>query len=141
MGVSEIHARGRLTSSFPKLLLITSSRRRIVDGRNKASWGISIHCKMSRDRFFAIKFFSNEFNQADLMRLDLLDCFYFKRKRSQETDRATYCTEWKFTFSISFASDNAPTIAIADVDLDSVERLVASLVVGSIFSVSEIFTI
>jgi hypothetical protein len=27
-----------------------------------------------------------------------LDCLYFKRKRSQKVDRATFSTEWKSTF-------------------------------------------
>ena len=88
-GVSGIYARGRLTSSLPRLSLITNSRRCIVHCRNKR-WGISIQCKMSRDRFFAIDFFSNVLNQADLLRLVPLDCFYFKRKRLQEVDRATF---------------------------------------------------
>jgi hypothetical protein len=34
-------------------------------------------------------------SQLQLMRFVPLDCLYFKRKRSQKVDRATFCTEWK----------------------------------------------
>ena len=42
---------------------------------------------------FAIAYFWNVFSQAHLIRL--IDCLYFKGKRLQKVDSATFCTEWR----------------------------------------------
>ena len=55
---------------------------------------------MSRDRSFAIALYWNAFNQAHLMRFVPHDCLYFKRKRSQKVDHATFCTEWESALSL-----------------------------------------
>ena len=62
---------------------------------SQASRRISIQCKMSHYRSFAIAFFWNACSQLQLMRFVPLHCLYLKRKRSQKVDPATFGTEWK----------------------------------------------
>ena len=49
---------------------------------------------MSHGRYFAIVFFWNVCSQLQPMTLIVsLDCLYFKKKRSQKVDCASFCTE------------------------------------------------
>ena len=56
---------------------------------------------MSRDRLLASAFFSNTNIQAERISLAVVDFTHFKRKRSIKIDRATFCTEWKSTLTVT----------------------------------------
>jgi hypothetical protein len=75
--------------------VVTQSLRPLRPYGSQASRRISIRCKMSHYRLFAIAFFWNACSQLQLMRFVPLHCLYLKSKRSQKVDPATLCTEWK----------------------------------------------